>query len=89
MRHARFKPRSLRDLKQVKRRGWNEEKFYEILGILMRDGRLPSRCRPHKLSGLYAGLWECHIEHDWLLVYDLTEHEVIIYRTGTHEELFG
>ncbi len=88
MRQATFKPRCLRDLKKVKGRGSDEEKLYEVLDILMRDGRLPSRCKPHKLSGVYAGLWECHIENDWLLVYDLTPTKVILYRTGTHADLF-
>lgn len=89
MRKTRFKPQCLRDLKKIKRHGWNEAKLREIIHMLAQDGRLPSRFQPHKLSGAYAGLWECHIAHDWLLVYECTEAEVAIYRTGTHEDLFG
>jgi mRNA interferase YafQ len=88
MRQLDFKPRCLRDLKKIKRREWNEEPLYEALGMLMRDGSLPPHFRPHKLSGEYAGLWECHIENDWLLVYDITDNKIIVYRTGTHSDLF-
>jgi len=32
---------------------------------------------------------QCHIEPDWLLIYDITEKEIRLYRTGTHSDLFG
>jgi addiction module RelE/StbE family toxin len=32
--------------------------------------------------------WDYHIEPDWLLVYDVTEESVILYRTGTYADLF-
>ena len=89
MREARFKSHCVRDLKSVKRRGWDEDTFYTVLGKLMREGRLPAHHKPHKLSGPYAGWWECHIENDWLLIYALTETEVVLFRTGTHADLFG
>ena len=88
MRQATFRSLCLRDLKKIKRRGWNEDPLYEVLGILMRDGRVSPEFKPHKLSGVYTGLWECHIENDWLLVYNVTNEEVVLYRTGTHADLF-
>jgi len=30
----------------------------------------------------------CHIEPDWLLIYQSTETEIILIRTGSHSELF-
>lgn len=50
---------------------------------------LPDNAHPHKLSGEYAGLWECHIESNWLLIYVITDEGVFLARTGTHENLFG
>ena len=88
MRQARFKPRCLRDLKIIKRRGLNEDRLYEVLELLMRDGRLQSSFKPHKLSGIYEGLWECHVWHDWLLIYNVTDKEILLARTGTHADLF-
>ena len=30
---------------------------------------------------------ECHIEPDWLLIYQKTEIEIILVRTGSHSSL--
>ena len=32
--------------------------------------------------------WECHIEPDWLLVWDQEDDALILVRTGTHTDLF-
>ena len=34
---------------------------------------------------------ECHIEPDWLLIYQIIENELILYAmsTGTHSDLFN
>jgi len=29
-----------------------------------------------------------HIEPDWLLIYEVTSKEVMLFRTGTHSDLF-
>jgi mRNA interferase YafQ len=34
-------------------------------------------------------MWECHIEADWLLIYNVTPNEVLLVRTGTHLDLFA
>jgi len=49
---------------------------------------LPPKNRDHNLSGNYSGFKECHIEPDWLLIYRITEIELILIRTGTHADLF-
>jgi mRNA interferase YafQ len=49
---------------------------------------LPARCRPHKLVGNYAGCWECHIDPDWLLIYQYENTTLKLLRTGTHADLF-
>ena len=43
------------------------------------------------LTGDYKGYWECHINPDWLLLYEKdTEIRIIsLYRTGTHSDIFG
>ena len=77
-----------RDLVRMIGRGKNREKFLDVVFVLKSQGRLPIQHRPHKLSGKYEGLWECHIESNWLLIYKVTEKEVILARTGTHADLF-
>lgn len=78
-----------RDFKLSAKRGKALKKFQAILDLLLENQPLPARCRPHKLSGDYAGLWECHIEPDWLMIFDVTETEVRLYRLGSHADLFG
>ncbi len=67
------------------------EKLSVILALLARDGKLPAKYRPHKLSGNYSGYWECHIAPDWLLVWDQNDNELtmLMLNTGTHADLFG
>lgn len=33
-----------------------------VIGILQETGSLPMQYHPHKLSGKFEGLWECHIK---------------------------
>jgi mRNA interferase YafQ len=76
------------DLKRQKRRGKDLEDIITVVELLAETGTLPSAYRPHKLSGEWKGVWECHIEPDWLLIYDITDAEVLLIRTGTHSDLF-
>jgi mRNA interferase YafQ len=34
------------------------------------------------------GFWECHIEPDWLLIYDLGPEFLELAATGSHADLF-
>ena len=77
-----------RGLKLMLARGKDREKFVAVAYLLAHDGRVTSAYRPHKLHGQWAGHWECHIESDWILVYKITDAEVILARTGTHADLF-
>jgi mRNA interferase YafQ len=76
------------DIKRMKRRGRNVEDIVAVVDLLVEIGELPDAYRPHLLKGEWAGLWECHIEPDWLLIYQITEREVILVRTGSHSDLF-
>ena len=88
MRRIKFKTRCERDLKRMKRRGKNQEDFLAVVNLLAVHGHLPVTHRPHKLSGEKDGVWECHIESDWLLTYEVSDSEVLLIRTGTHADLF-
>ncbi|OFW81074.1 MAG: hypothetical protein A2887_01020 [Alphaproteobacteria bacterium RIFCSPLOWO2_01_FULL_40_26] len=77
-----------KDLKLTKRRGKNIEKLKEVVYKLANGHALPPKNRDHNLSGNYSGFKECHIEPDWLLIYRITEIELILIRTGTHADLF-
>ena len=77
-----------KDLKREKRRGNDLEKLVDIVDLLAEFGALPSKFKPHMLTGDWKGIWDCHIEPDWLLLYEVGESEVTLYRTGTHSDLF-
>lgn len=77
-----------KDIKRLAKRGYDLSRLYSIIELLRGASTLPRAARPHKLSGKYDGLWECHIESDWLLIYEVTDKEVLLARTGTHADLF-
>jgi mRNA interferase YafQ len=77
-----------RELKKIKKRNKDMAKIKEVIELLQAKKTLPVKHRPHKLHGEFTGYWECHIEPDWLLVYKITESELILFATGTHSDLF-
>ena len=79
-----------KDLKRIKKRGFDMALLTEILKKLAAGEDLPARNRDHMLSGDYAGCHECHITLDWLLIYEINGDELILYltRTGSHSDLF-
>ena len=80
-----------KDLKQCKKRGYDLSNIATVLEYLRQDGKVPDEYLPHKLVGRnYMGFWECHIEPNWLLVYDVQDAVclVALVRTGTHSDLF-
>jgi mRNA interferase YafQ len=83
-RTSRFK----KDVKKVTKRGKDFNKFKEIIHKLANDIKLEEKHRDHKLIGDYENMRECHIEPEWLLIYQLTENDLTLIRTGTHADLF-
>lgn len=77
-----------KDYKLIIKQQKNVKKIDDILHHLANFLPLDQRFRDHKLSNNYAGKRECHIEPDWLLIYEITAEGLILYRTGSHSELF-
>ena len=77
-----------RQAKKLHKRRKDFRKMETVIDLLRHDKPLPHNAYPHKLSGEWAGLWECHIEGDWLLVYDFNDSTVFLIATGTHQDLF-
>ena len=76
--------------KRIQKRGYNIELLIEPFEQLMACGNVNVIYKPHKLFGKYAGYWECHIQPDWLLIWDVDEQIkcVVLHYTGTHSDLF-
>ena len=66
------------------------EKLEKIIDILANGEMLSEKYRDHELNGNYSGCRECHIEPDWLLIYEIHNDKLILIltRTGTHSDLF-
>ena len=79
-----------KDIKLAKKRGLDMRLLDEVVTQLVEQGVLPHKNKPHKLTGSYKGFWECHIQPDWLLVWEQDDaiRLITLTRTGTHSDLF-
>ncbi len=79
-----------KDLKLARKQKKNLDKLFEVVDILANGGKLEAKYRDHDLAGDYKGTHECHIEPDWLFIYEIQSNALVLmlYRLGTHSELF-
>lgn len=79
-----------KDVALAQKRGKNLDKLFDVIGKLAAGEELEPRYKDHMLKGQYEGCRECHIEPNWLLVYEIFEDCLILVlnRTGTHSDLF-
>ncbi len=77
-----------KDYKRCQKRGLNICLLQDVIATLAIPQSLPDKNKDHSLSGNYKGRRECHIESDWLLIYEYFNNEVYLDRTGTHLDLF-
>ena len=82
-----------KDLKLAKSRGKNIDLLTDVVEMLAEGKRLPAKYRDHELTSSrnYSGaMRECHIQPDWLLVYEKDDDKLFLYliRTGSHSDLF-
>lgn len=84
LRTSQFK----QDYKRMMKRGRQSNEFRTVIEQIALGQQLAARHRDHELIGQYSGTRECHIEPDWLLIYELSEDELVLIRTGTHADLF-
>jgi mRNA interferase YafQ len=76
------------DVKLMQRRGNDLAKLKRVLASLAMGEVLAAKYRDRVLVGQYRGTRECHMEADWLLIYESAESEIILIRTGSHSDLF-
>lgn len=87
----RYSRRMKKAAERLRRRGKDMSKLIRVLAMLSRREALPRQYLDHVLHGHLEGCRECHIEPDWLLIYEIVEDELIVYAmdTGTHADIFG
>ena len=64
------------------------DKLLFAIEILATQGQLPEEYLPHSLSGNRMLKWECHIQPNFLLIYEVTEYVLRLERCGNHSDLF-
>jgi mRNA interferase YafQ len=90
----RYSSQFKKDVKKLKGLGRKGkivfESIMEVAEFLTTGQKLPEKYLDHRLTGNYKEYRECHISPDRLLIYRINtnELELLLFRTGSHSELF-
>ena len=78
-----------KQLKLLKKRGYDMCLFKEIVDMLIDGVTLPDKYRDHPLKGDKRGYRDCHIQPDWVLIYKINKDvlTLILSETGTHSDI--
>lgn len=77
-------------VKLARKRGLDISLLEDVIEKLRLDQPLEAKHRNHELTGNFKGVWECHIQPDWLLLY-LKDNGVLVLTLvdmGTHSDIF-
>ncbi|MFT8616553.1 MAG: type II toxin-antitoxin system YafQ family toxin [Lentilactobacillus hilgardii] len=90
MRAIQYEKSFKKDFKKAIKQGKKESDFKKIVTLLVNELPIPDRYRDHSLTGNYVGHRELHINPDWLLIYKISDDELLLTltRTGSHSDLF-
>ncbi len=89
MREILITKRFKKDLKKAKNNPRQEtEKLLSVIETLAIHGVLSEDYLPHCLSGNWKPKRECHVQPNFLLIYEVTEEVLRLERCGSHSELF-
>jgi mRNA interferase YafQ len=79
------------NLKLCKRRGLPMDELWTVVGKLLNGETLDEKYHAHILSGDRKGQWVCHIQPDWLLIWEVHDQELVLVliNSGSHSDLFG
>ncbi|MDD2565981.1 MAG: type II toxin-antitoxin system YafQ family toxin [Candidatus Gracilibacteria bacterium] len=83
---SRFKS----DYKRFKNNKRFIKEFEKVIDLLENGKKLEKKYHDHNLEGKLSNLRECHIFPDILLIYKLSDKELILQllRVGSHSEIF-
>ena len=79
-----------KQFKLMQRRSLDINKLRNVMAMLINEQPLPPERKNHPLQGEWKGSLECHIQGDWVLIYEIDSaaHIVTFHRTGSHSDLF-
>ncbi len=86
----KFTSQFRRDVKLARKQRKDINKLMNVIDQLAHGEVLSAKYRDHDLSGNYKGTRECHIEPDWLLIYEIRRDTLVLIlaRLGSYSELF-
>lgn len=87
---VKFTNQFKKDYKKAQKRHKDMNILKTVVDMLANGEILPEKYCDHIVIGNYKGKRECHLEPDWLLIYEYDGDELILWltRTGTHSDLF-
>ena len=92
MRQIVFSSQYKKDLKLARKRDFPEDELNRVIFDLASDIPLSAERKDHALKGKLSSYRECHIQPDWLLIYNKENDGELrilnLVRTGTHADLF-
>ena len=88
MRRIFYTTQFKKDLKRIRKQNKDAAKLKAVIEKLAAGETLDKKYKDHPLRGNYAGVRDCHIAPDWLLIYAIIGDELRLIRTGSHTELF-
>ena len=87
---SRYTKRFRKQLELAVKRGLDVDKLGKVMKMIINEQPLPPERCNHPLHGEWKDSFECHIQGDWVLVYEIddVERTVTFQRTGSHSDLF-
>jgi len=76
--------------KLMKKRGMDIDKLGEVMKMIINEQPLPPERNNHPLHGKWREAFGCHIQGDWVLIYEIDHaiSTVTFHRTGSHSDLY-
>ena len=87
---ARFTGPFKRERKLAQKRGMDGNRLTAVLGLIINEQPLPPERENHPLHGKWKDAYGCHIQGDWVLIYEIDDaaRTVTFHHTGSHSDLF-
>lgn len=77
-----------KDFKKALKQNKDIDHLKSVITKLCNKKKLDKQYADHQLSGRLKQFRDCHIEPDWVLIYQVTDEELCLVRIGSHSELF-
>jgi mRNA interferase YafQ len=90
MLRRRFTNRFKKELKLMGKQGRDPGKLREVMDMIINEQPLPPHYENHPLHGKWKDALECHVQGDWVLIYEIDNaaRTVTFHHTGSHSDLF-